>query len=131
MRVVLDTNVLLAALGTRGLCEALMDVCIESHELVLSQHILDELHEHLSGKFKMPKRRAAEVVSFLREHAELVEPASVAKGTVKDRDDLPVLGTAVAAKADVLVTGDHELQALGVFHGIPILSPRAFYDQLR
>lgn len=131
MRVVLDTNVLLAAFGTRGLCEGLLDVCLEFHELVLSRHILDELERHLTGKFKMPKRRAGEIVRFLREECEMVEPAAVAKGVVKDQDDLPVLGTAVAGKVDVLVTGDRELLALGSIEGTAILSPRAVYERMR
>lgn len=77
MRIVLDTNVLLAALGARGLCEALLAACLEGHDLVASEHILGELRRHLLGKFRLPARRAAEVVAFVRDHAELVEPAPV------------------------------------------------------
>jgi uncharacterized protein len=131
VRVVLDTNVLLAAFGTRGLCEALLDVCLEAHELVLSQYILDELREHLVGKFKVPKGQAAAIVRFLRAQAQMVDPVEVPASTVADADDLPVLGTAIAARADCLVTGDLELQKLKRLQGIRILSPRAFYDRLR
>lgn len=131
MRVVLDTNVLLAAFATRGLCEALLEVCLQSHEIVLSDHVLTELVRHLTGKFKVPARQAKEIERFLRETAEIVEPAELPKRTFKDADDLPVLGTAVAAKADVLVTGDAELLNLKTIRRIPILSPREFYDRLR
>jgi predicted nucleic acid-binding protein len=55
----------------------------------------------------------------------------VPHGTVRDKDDLPVLGTAVAASAAILVTGDQELLGLGLFRGVAILSPRDFYDRLR
>lgn len=48
----------------------------------------------------------------------------------RDGDDLPVLGTLLAAKADCLVTGDQDLLELREFHSIPILSPRAFHDRL-
>ncbi len=47
MRVVLDTNVLVAAFAARGLCEALVAVCLQSHEVVLSEHILAELNKNL------------------------------------------------------------------------------------
>ena len=130
MRVVLDSNILLAAYGTRGLCEALVDVCLESHRLILSEHILTELRRHLIGKFKSSGAHADTIVAFLQEHAKMVEPTDVPTGTFEDPDDLPVIGTAVAGQADCLVTGDRALQALTDYRGIPILSPRAFYDRL-
>ena len=130
MRIVLDTNVLLAALGTRGLCEALLAVCLEGHDLVTSDHILRELSRHLAGKFRVPRRRVREIVALLREQAEVVEPARVPSGACGDPDDLPVLGTAVAGDADLLVTGDADLLALGSHGRIAIVSPRACYDRL-
>ena len=130
MKVVLDTNVLLAALATRGLCEAVFEACLASHEIVLSEHILGELRRHLRGKFRMPARQADAILAFLREQATVVSPAKVEAGACRDRTDLAVLGTALAAGADCLVTGDRDLLALKTFHGIPVLSPRAFHDRL-
>ena len=131
MKVVLDTNVLVAAFAARGLCEAVLAACLASHEVVLSEHILRELRRHLRGKLKVPVRHANMVLAFLREHARLVRPAKVPADACRDRSDLAVLGTALAAEADGLITGDRDLLDLGEFHGIPILSPRAFHDRLR
>ena len=131
MKVVLDTNVLVAAFATRGLCEAVFEVCLASHEAVLSEHILKELRRHLRGKFKVPASHADQITAFLREHATLVKPAKVPANACRDRSDLAVLGTAVAAGADCLVTGDRDLLDLKEFRGIAILSPRAFHDRLR
>ena len=127
----LDTNVLLAAFAARGLCEALVAACLQSHEIVLSKHILGELAEHLSGKLKMPARQAREIVELVREHADIVEPAELPADICRDPDDVPVLGTAVAGNVEALVTGDAELLKLGEIHDVPILSPRGFYDRLR
>jgi putative PIN family toxin of toxin-antitoxin system len=127
---VLDTNVLLAAFATRGLCEAIFAVCIDAHELVLSEAILSETARHLSGKFKLGRDPADEILSFLREHAQIVAPADVPADACRDPDDRAILGTAVAAGAGALVTGDDDLLSLGQYAGIPILSPRAFYDRL-
>jgi predicted nucleic acid-binding protein len=66
----------------------------------------------------------------LRANGEIVEPVTVPLGTVRDKDDLPVLGTAVAGSAAVLVTGDQEF-LLGLFRGVAILSPRDFSERLR
>ena len=131
MKVVLDTNVLVAAFATRGLCEAVFEACLASHEIILSEHILGELHRHLRGKFKMPPRQVDATLAFLREHATVVRPAKVPASACRDRTDLAVLGTALAAEADCLVTGDHDLLTLKRFQGIPLLSPRAFHDRLR
>ena len=131
MRVVLDTNVLLAGFATRGLCEALLTLVYRDHIVILSEHILDEVSRHFSGKFKATKAQAEGVVAFLRSSSEIVEPAVVPRGTLRDKDDLPVLGTAVAGAATCLVTGDQELLSLGRYQRVDILSPRAFYDWLR
>jgi len=130
VKVVLDTNVILAAFATRGLCEAVMAVCLDRHEICLSEEILAEVSEHLAGKFKMPMPRVREIVTFLRNQASMVTPAKVPVDACRDADDLPILGTMVAAHSDCLVTGDSDLLALGDFATIPILSPRQFYDQL-
>lgn len=133
MKAVLDTNVLLSGLLTPGICEAILDLCVARRQpvIVLSEHILLEFARHAGGKFGEPaeKVRAAEV--FLRQHAQIAEPAHVPADSCKDPDDLPVLGTALAAQADALVTGDRQLLELKEFQGISILSPRAFYEKLR
>jgi putative PIN family toxin of toxin-antitoxin system len=131
VKVVLDTNVLVAAFATRGLCEAVLEVCLAGHDIVLSEPILKELRRHLRGKLKVPRVQAQAVVAFLREHAAVVVPATVPSDACRDRTDLAVLGTALAAEADCLVTGDRDLLDLREFRRTAILSPRAFHDRLR
>lgn len=131
MRVVLDTNVLLAGLATHGLCEQLVMLAFRDDAVVLSEHILGEVARHYVGKFKASAEQASHVVAVLRSQAEMIEPAAVPAEACDDADDLPVLGTAVAANADCLVTGDQGLLELNSYKGIPILSPRAFYDRIR
>jgi len=50
---------------------------------------------------------------------------------MQDKDDLPILGAAIAAGAEVLVTGDKELLDLGHIEDLEILSPRQFWEKLR
>jgi putative PIN family toxin of toxin-antitoxin system len=131
VRIVLDTNVLLAGFATHGLCEAMLTLVYRDHTVILSEHILDEVARHYRGTFKATKDQAETAVAFLRSNSEMVEPAAVPRGTLRDKDDLPILGTAVAGTAACLVTGDRELLALGRFQGVDILSPRMLYDRLR
>jgi putative PIN family toxin of toxin-antitoxin system len=130
MRVVLDTNVLLAAFGTRGLCESVLEVCLAGHELIVSEHILNETRTHLTAKFKVPAKQTREMIALLRDRATIVSPKQLPVDVCRDPDDVPVLGTAVAGDADCLVTGDGDLLELGDFRKIPILTPRAFYQSL-
>ncbi|MBN1942301.1 MAG: putative toxin-antitoxin system toxin component, PIN family [Phycisphaerae bacterium] len=133
MKVVLDTNVLLSGLFVRGLCEAVLDMCISSDgcTLIFSEHILNEFERHARRTFHAPAGEVRKAVKFLRDHAELVTPARIPAQACRDADDLPVLGTLVAGQADCLVTGDKDLLALGEFKGRPILSPRQFHEHLK
>jgi putative PIN family toxin of toxin-antitoxin system len=131
VRVVLDTNVLLAGFATHGLCEALLTLVYRDHIVILSEHILEEVSRHYRGKFKATKAQVAAAIAFLRSNSELVEPVAVPRHTLRDQNDLPVLGKAIAGGASCVVSGDKELLAVGSLSGVDILSPRAFYDRLR
>lgn len=131
MNVVLDANVIIAAFASRGLCEAVMTVCLDRDGLVTSEYILSEVAEKLAHKLKLPPARVREIVQLLRDNARVVIPADVPADACPDADDLPVLGTMTVAAGECLVTGDAALLALGQYAGIPIHSPRQFYEQLK
>lgn len=130
MRVVLDTNVLLAAFGARGLCEALFAVCLEGHDLVTSDYVLGELRRHLVKAFRLTMQLADEIAAFVREHSEVVSPVHVPATACRDASDLPILGTAIAGSADLLVTGDKDLLELKRFEAVPIVAPRECHERL-
>lgn len=58
----------------------------------------------------------------------LVSPVILGQQICRDADDDLILGTALAANADCLVTGDKDLLVLQQFQGIDILRPRDFAD---
>jgi len=130
--IAFDTNVLLSGIFTRGLCEALVHACFgnDACVVVLSEHMLNELMRHAAGKFGVPRGELREVAPFLRSEAEFVDPADVPADSCNDPDDLPALGTALAGRADCLVTGNRELLTLRSFQGAPILSSRSRYRHL-
>jgi uncharacterized protein len=131
VRVVLDTNVILAAYAFGGMCRAVFEVCVDAHELVTSEYMLEEVRRQLREKFNHSVSQADGRVALLREAAVVVHPSAVDAGACRDPDDLPVLGTLIAGEADCLVTGDNDLLALGHFQGRQILSPRVFWESLR
>ena len=131
MRVLLDTNVLLAGFFSRGLCQSVLDYCADPDHctLITSDPILDEFERIATIKFRVPAEKLAIPVGFLRRHATVVKPALVPADSCPDTKDLHVLGAAVAGSADVLVSGDNDLLRLISFQKIPIISPRSFYSQ--
>ena len=67
MRVFLDTNVLVSAFTTRGLCEDVLREVLASHDLIVSVLLFNELERTLRGKFKIPKTLISEILIFLGE----------------------------------------------------------------
>ena len=131
MRVVLDSNVIIAAYATHGLCHSLFELCLSGHTLVISQDILDEVSDKLRDKIQVPPKIAKEILSFLKKNAVLEQPVSLPSGICRDPEDLKILGLAVGSRADCLVSGDKDLLVFGQIQGIPIVTPREFYARLQ
>ena len=130
MRVFLDTNVLVAAFVTHGLCEDIFRVTLAEHEMVLSETVLAEFERVLVHKLHFPPLRAKTLSSFLQRQAEVVKPAKPAVWPIRDPDDRWVLSAAIEGAADFLVTGDRDLLEVAAEVTVPIVSPRAFWEQL-
>ena len=129
MTVVLDTNVLVAALVAEGLCREVVHRAVRMRVLATSTDLLGELDTTLERKFRITPATTA-FLNAMRQQIRLVEPQKLPKPVCRDRDDDLVLATAVAARADVIVTGDQDLLVLGAFEGVAIVSPRQFLERL-
>ncbi len=128
MKAVFDTNVLLAAFLTEGICTKLLTRARKKQfQLFISPDILREFDRVLSKKFLSSAQQIRESQQIILEAAHLVEPPSfLVKGVCRDPDDDRILSCAVAAKVDYLVSGDSDLLELQEFQGIKMFSPRAF-----
>ena len=128
MRVILDANVVIAAAASRGLCEAILELCLEHHHLILCEGILEEIEEKLRIKIKVSAPVVAEYLKILRNNAQILEPEKVEKAICRDPDDLMILGLVVPGNADAIVTGDKDLLAIKEFKKARIMTPRSFWD---
>jgi len=126
MRIVLDTNVLIASLISRGKCYALVEHSLEVHEIISSTFILDELAEKLQKKFKYETEDITEALSIFRSRMEIVIPSQLEQQVCRDIDDDWVLATALVGKAQCIVTGDKDLLAITRFEDIDIIAPVDF-----
>ncbi|OGV63832.1 MAG: putative toxin-antitoxin system toxin component, PIN family [Lentisphaerae bacterium RIFOXYA12_FULL_48_11] len=126
MRIVLDANVVIAAFAARGLCDTIIEFCLDSHDILLSEDLILEISSNLRKKIKIAPQVVDKIMNLLRENAEVLIPEHLSSKLCRDPDDLHVLGLAITGKADCIVTGDKDLLVLKKFHNIPILSPREF-----
>ena len=131
MRVVLDTNVIVAAFATRGLCAEVLEVCVSGHSIVLSEHILSETEEKLVDKIRLSKKAARAIIDYLKDIAEIVTPVPLDESLCRDKDDTIILGTAQGGSANFLITGDDDLLILKSYKNVKIVTPRQFWSNLR
>jgi putative PIN family toxin of toxin-antitoxin system len=131
VKVFLDTNVLASALATRGLCADVLREVLAKHVLLTSNEVRAELSRALSVKFGIPERIVKELELFLAREAVTVPAAKPAGKGIRDEADRLILGSAVAGRADLFITGDRELQHAGRIASMRIVSPRKFWQLLR
>ena len=128
MKVFLDTNVLVSAVATRGLSADVVRLVVAQHDLLTGAVNLAELQRVLRDKLHAPAKTIRELDALLRTHTIIPKPATLLAVAVRDPDDAWVLASAVAAAADVLVTGDRDLLDLGKRAPLPIVDPRGFWE---
>jgi putative PIN family toxin of toxin-antitoxin system len=128
MRLVLDTNVVIAAVMGDGPPSRLIELAAEgSIDLVSSETLIAELadvlsREHITRRLAREGRTAAEVLALYEDLVERIVPAEIAR-TVSDPDDDAVLACALAAQVDLIVSGDTSVRNLKSFQRIPIIGP--------
>ena len=131
MRVALDTNVLVAAVATRGLCADIVYLVLAEHELVIGETVLHELRRVLEKKLKVPRPTVAEFELLLRAEGRIAGVQSPADIDIRDPSYAIILAEAIAGEADVLVTGDNDLLDVADQAPLPVRSPRQFWEALR
>lgn len=131
MRILLDTNVLIAAFVSRGVCSALLEHCAETHDIVTSTDLLEEYRDKLVRKFRLSPESAAARIALLRATVQVVTPGPLPSPVCRDPDDDLVLASAVAGKCNCIITGDNDLLILNEYAGIAVVSPAEFAEYER
>ena len=128
MKAVFDTNVLIAAFLTEGICAKLL---IRAHrrdfDQILCDGILQEFKGVLKKKFATSPHETSEALIILSEAAvEIHGRTDSITPICRDSDDDLILACARGAVADYVVTGDEDLLVLKNYEGISIVTPREF-----
>jgi len=129
---VLDTNVLVSGIGyPSSIPGRILGAWRRGAiEVVLSHYILEELARvlpRINRRLQWNPTEFGEYIDILAVQAELVDPEQLDGAQARDPDDVPVLGTLIAAKADYLITGDGDLLALAERYAI--VTPAEFWKK--
>lgn len=127
-RLVVDTNVLVSAFLWQGTPGRLIERAGDKEiRLFTSRALLDELNAVLHRK-KLARAvaatglTAAAIMKNLRKLAMVVTTRQLTAQISRDADDDAVLACALAARADLIVSGDDDLLVLGSFRATPIVT---------
>lgn len=130
MRIALDTNVIVSALATRGLCADLFQAVLAEHDLIVGETVLAELRGVLTRKLRPPEATIDALEAFLRRQAIVVTAEPTTATGPLGAADAAVLADAAGGAADVLVTGDQDL--LNTHNpSVKTVSPRQLWDLIR
>jgi putative PIN family toxin of toxin-antitoxin system len=135
-RAVLDTSVVVSAIGWSGgeaqkvlwLLAKRRFICVRSPYLTLEWALtVERVAAENPGSFR--NVNWANWLEWLNRRSELIEDPPM-RPIVRDPKDDPILGTAIAGKAQYLISYDHDLLDLGQPYGVQCLPPRAFLHEM-
>src|SRR5947209_14207525 len=137
MRAVVDTNILVRAmLNPGGSVGPVVDFLRDGRYVFLySEATLNEMIDVLSRprmvhRYGITADEVDALCALVIRQGEPVQPSRVITAC-RDPKDNKFLEVAVAGRADVIVTGDEDLEVLGPFEGIPVVQPAKFLHLLR
>ena len=131
MRVFLDANVLVSAFAARGLCADLLREVLARHTLLTGEVVLTEFRRILSVKLRAPRAAVEAAVAAASAGQVVPRPRRRLALRLRDLSNDRVLASAVAGKADLLVTGDRDLLCLAGRAPLPVLGLREAWGRVR
>ena len=129
MKIILDTNVILSSFITSGLSSRVLDICIDHHNLYISEFIINEVTDKLENKFKILPKDLKRIIKFLNINFVKINPQNEIPVICRDKDDDNILQLAEFIVSDLIITGDQDLLVLKTFNTSQIVSPREFMEK--
>lgn len=132
LRIVLDTNTLISAVGWKGSPRKILDLCINGKlRIIISKEILDEFIDVIfRPKFNFLKdENKLTIIRAIISISDFVEPDIELDIIKEDRNDNKFLECALIGKADLIISGDKHLLNLKEFEGIIIVNSTKFLKE--
>lgn len=130
VKVTLDTNIIISAVGFGGKPRKVLNLILDKKiKAVTSSILLAELSDVTSKKFPKLADNFEIINKKIRRNFKLVSPKKSLE-IVKDKPDNRVLEAAVEGNCEYIVTGDKELLTLKTYKGIKILTAEQFLKSI-
>lgn len=129
MRVVLDSNVVMAGFLWPGICTQFFEL---ANAGIIEPYTSRELLDEISHVLHRPKHAhnvartgftARQLVNQYQRFSKRIPAQKFTQQVCRDADDDAVLACALAAKAEMIITGDKDLLVLHPWQEILILNP--------
>ncbi|MDD5258362.1 MAG: putative toxin-antitoxin system toxin component, PIN family [bacterium] len=127
MKILFDTNVLIAAFLSNGNCYDIVQSAVNTHEVFYTQYILKEFHHNFRTKFKFTASIIKDMTVFIEKHFQEGVAGKNIPDCCRDKDDNHILADADANGIDVIITGDKDLLVLKQYKSIKIISPKEYW----
>jgi len=128
IKVVLDTNVIIAAFVARGLSNSVFELCLDKFEVIIGEYIIKEISKKLIDKIKIPEEKVNEIIDFLRDSCTIFNYDSLKENICRDKKDDEILALAKGSSSKYIVTGDKDLLVLINFENIRIINTRQLWE---
>ena len=129
VKILLDTNILISALGFGGKPRQILQLILEKKiKAVTSTILLAEFHEVINKKFPHLSPKLGLIEKKIRKAFIIVDPKKSLR-IVRDIDDNRVLEAAITGKCQYIITGDKDLLELKTFQEIKIVTAEIFLKE--
>ena len=131
MRVVLDTNVLVSGILTKGTSRKILDIWYDrKFDLIVGPEIFQEYHRvlfEINGRYNLDVD-ISEILATIGTKAIWISPISLIDQICDDPDDDKFIAAAISGNAQFVVTGDKALLRVGSIAGADIITPSQFIN---
>ena len=127
MKILFDTNVLVAGFLNRGTCREVISIASIIHQVYYTDFIITELQNVLKNKFNIPEFLIKGFTTLIKKYFNMAETAPIVHRVCRDSSDDQILADALFNEMDLVVTGDTDILELKTYQGIKIISPREFF----
>lgn len=128
MKIIIDTNIIIAAFSSQGLCSLLFELSLDKYEIIISNHILNELEKNFRTKIKLSSKRITEIIDYLKSHCLLCDYQRYNISVCRDKDDDEILALGKFNNVKYIITGDKDLLILKEHENIKIITPRKLWE---
>lgn len=128
MKILFDTNVLVAAFLRGGSSYDVIEQAIHEHEIYYTAFIIGEFRGVFKKKFHYTASVVNEFVVFIKKFFIEGLTAVAIENICRDSEDDQVLADAIINKIDIIITGDKDLLDLKTHKGTRIIHPNEYWN---